>query len=66
VTIKVGGLVELKRLAVTFDAAVVNSCYELSAGGVKTTYDPSWSNILDVDAVIEDFKALKNQLTEIM
>jgi hypothetical protein len=48
VTIKVGGLVELKRLAVTFDAAVVNSCYELSAGGVKTTYDPSWSNILDV------------------
>jgi hypothetical protein len=54
VTIKVGGLVELKRLAVTFDAAVVNSCYELSAGGVKTTYDPSWSNILDVDAVIED------------
>jgi hypothetical protein len=63
VTIKMGGLVELKRLAVTFDAAVVNSCYELSAGGVKTTYDPSWSNILDVDAVIEDFKALKNQLT---
>ena len=29
VAIKVGGIVDLKRLAVTFDAAVVNSCYEL-------------------------------------
>jgi hypothetical protein len=58
VSIKVGGIVELKRLAVTFDAAVVNSCYELSAGSVKTAYDPTWSNILDVDAVIEDVKKL--------
>jgi hypothetical protein len=49
VSIKVGGIVELKRLAVTFDAAVVNSCYELSAGSVKTAYDPTWSNNLDVD-----------------
>jgi hypothetical protein len=65
VTIKVGGLVELKRLAVTFDAAVVNSCYELSAGGVKTTYDPTWSNILDVDAVIQETKEVIDELYDL-
>ncbi|MFT7000758.1 MAG: hypothetical protein ACJAVW_001780, partial [Spirosomataceae bacterium] len=43
------------------DAAVVNSCYELSAGSVKTAYDPTWSNILDVDAVVCDFKSLANE-----
>ncbi len=61
VTVKlVGGTsVDIK---VEFADIKINDCYQLVVGTVKSMYDPSWSNVVDVD---EAFAVIKDILIEL-
>ncbi|GEM_PF-2470626 len=47
------GFLKNLKIALVFTNIQVNTNYQFVNGEIKTEYDPSWSNILDVDGVID-------------
>ncbi|MEY8779621.1 fibronectin type III domain-containing protein [Allomuricauda sp. XS_ASV26] len=54
------------KITVGFTNIIVNTDYQLIDGLVQTEYDPSWSNIGDVDAFVEDIGELFNAINELL
>ncbi|MFD2099908.1 fibronectin type III domain-containing protein [Flagellimonas iocasae] len=54
------------KIAVGFTNIKINTDYELIDGIVETNYDPSWGNIGNVDAFVEDIGNLFNSITELL
>ncbi|WP_424987712.1 deaminase domain-containing protein [Flagellimonas alvinocaridis] len=54
------------KIAVGFTNIIVNTDYELIDGLVETEYDPSWGNIGNVDAFVEDIGNLFNAISELL
>uniref|UniRef100_UPI0019D09DBA fibronectin type III domain-containing protein n=1 Tax=Flagellimonas marinaquae TaxID=254955 RepID=UPI0019D09DBA len=50
------------KIAVGFTNITINTDYELIDGIVETHYDPTWGNIGDLDAFVEDIGELFNAL----
>jgi hypothetical protein len=51
-------------VTVEFSNIKINPCYQLIQGSVKTKYDPTWSNVVDVDAVVNAVQKLLPELKE--
>jgi hypothetical protein len=54
------------KIAVEFTNIIVNTDYELIDGIVETNYDPTWGNIGDLDAFVEDIGNLFNAIIELL
>ncbi len=50
------GFLKNIKIALEFSNIQVNTDYQFVNGEIKTVYDPTWGNILDVDAVIDVFE----------
>jgi hypothetical protein len=42
------------KIAVEFNNIVINTDYQLISGVVETSYNPDWSNVVDVNKVVND------------
>ncbi len=53
-----------QQIAVEFTNAFVNDCYEFTgrSGIVQSTFDPSWSGVVDIDAGIDLLKKAAEQV----
>lgn len=54
------------KIAVEFNNIIVNTDYQLISGVVETSYNADWSNVVDAKEVINDFKGLINQITDLL
>lgn len=50
------GFLKNIKIALEFSNIQVNTDYQFVNGEIKTVYDPTWGNILDVDAVLDEFE----------
>ena len=50
------------RIKVVFNNVSINTDYQLFEGVVETDYDPDWSNIVDVDALIKGVEDLFSEI----
>ncbi|WP_406844036.1 fibronectin type III domain-containing protein [Flavobacterium soyae] len=54
------------KIAVEFNNIVVNTDYQLISGVVETSYNADWGNVVDVKEVVNDFKGLISQITDLL
>jgi len=57
------GFLKNIKIALEFSNIQVNTDYQFVSGEIKTVYDPTWSNILDVDEVIDEFEDIVDVFT---
>jgi hypothetical protein len=53
------------RIAVEFKDIQLNTDLQLMAGEVKTTYDPEWKNVLDINEAIGDVKEVAEAIGDL-
>lgn len=51
---------------VELNGVMLNDCYEMTGGTVKTLYDPTWGNIADVDEFVDDVKEALGQVQNLL
>src|SRR5690606_22855672 len=54
------------KIAVEFNNIRINTDYQLYAGTLYTTYDPTWSNVVDVTDELETIVELSQAVQEIL
>ncbi|QCX40669.1 hypothetical protein FF125_20310 [Aureibaculum algae] len=57
------GFLKNLKVALVFDAITVNTDNQFVSGEIKTVYDPTWSNILDIDEVIDEVEDMVDVVT---
>ena len=57
------GFLKNIKIALIFTNIQVNTNYQFVSGEIKTIYDPTWSNILDVDDVIDELEDIVDVFT---
>jgi len=57
------GFLKNIKIALIFTNIQVNTNYQFVSGEIKTVYDPNWTNILDVDDVIDEFEDIVDVFT---
>jgi len=57
------GFLKNLKIALEFSNIQVNTAYQFVNGEIKTVYDPSWSNILDIDEVIDEVEDIVDVFT---
>ncbi len=57
------GFLKNIKIALIFTDIKVNTDYQLLSGEIKTVYDPTWNNILDIDTVIDEVEDIVDVFT---
>ncbi|MDF7819255.1 hypothetical protein P1X15_16670 [Runella sp. MFBS21] len=65
VTVKLVGGTSVD-ITVEFADIKINDCYQLVVGTVKSMYDPSWSNVADVDDLLSSLKDASKQIKDLL
>lgn len=60
------GFLKNIKIALVLTNIQVNTDYQFVSGEIKTIYDPTWSNILDVDDVIDTIDTIAQEVIDLI